>query len=95
MRLARTLLLAALLAVAAGCASEVPPREPQPAAPELSRVSLVQEGMRPAEVRQLLGEPALTETPPDRPGAEVWHYDGGVVLFQDGLVAYRYASPKE
>jgi outer membrane protein assembly factor BamE (lipoprotein component of BamABCDE complex) len=97
MRACVPVLLFVLLALAltGGCAADRPQAPPEPVAPELSRVQLVQPGMSPAEVRDLLGEPELVETPDAPPGTRIWHYNGGVVMFRDDRVAFRHAKPRE
>ena len=95
MRALAILSLTVLVASVSGCASDLPKPPPEPDAPELSRVQLVQEGMKPAEVRELLGKPELVETPADRPGSEIWHYQEGLVLFQNDAVVFRHARPAQ
>jgi hypothetical protein len=51
----------------------------------------VEEGMRAEEVEAVAGEPAAIE---QRDGeTAVWYYEGGVVIFREGRVRFRYPLP--
>jgi len=87
----------AVLAVAAlslagvgGCASEpAPQRRPEHARSrfDLPAHHFIYEGMEVEMLRRLVGEPRDMS----RAGrAEVWYYNWGVVVVEDGLVRYKF-----
>jgi len=78
------------LAGVGGCASEpAPQRRPEHARSrfDLPAHHFIYEGMEVEMLRRLVGEPRDMS----RAGrAEVWYYNWGVVVVEDGLVRYKF-----
>ncbi len=92
-------LLAAAPCAILGCSAQSASPGTQPAIAELddslarrSPLAGLEAGTPAEEVRNLLGEPALVEEKQEDGNAEVWYYDGGVVVMQKGKVAFSYST---
>ena len=78
----RRLCVAAVALVLLGCSAlDLPPMES------------VQIGMSDAEVVSVLGKPERIDAGRAQDGPIVWYYNVGVVILQDGRVAYTYPLP--
>ena len=87
---ASAICVAMVLAVA-GCAHIA--AEPSPS--ESSRLEVppdafIYVGMSVEELEPLVGEPLVIDRPTEREGVEVWRYDFGVVIVEDGRVCYKW-----
>jgi len=81
--------LVALLMVGCAAGGGADEGAPVPA----SAVSTVELGMSPAEVEALAGSPYSVEPEAGERNVEVWHYQDGVIMFEDGRVVFRYSEP--
>jgi hypothetical protein len=78
-----------VVVLALGCASAAPPQVAQvPAAPRT-----VQLGMSAAQVEQLLGKPAAKQGAEADPQLQVWVYDVGRVVLNNGKVVLTDPAP--
>jgi len=88
------LLVVGVLLVA-GCTHAVRASSPgEPPPPDLPPDALIHVGMSTEKLELLVGKPIAVEKTDEGENTEVWHYDFGVVIIQDGRVLYKWPPSK-